>query len=122
MTPQELALVLLQNKRDDLVARLSRVEHDRQRGEQALSADSEERSIECENDEVLDRLAEATTQELAQVRRALDQMDRGRYGICSICEQPITHARLRAMPEATECGPCALQSSAAAKPSSALAT
>jgi len=122
MTIQELALAELMNQQSELLARLARIENDRQHREQALSADSEERAGERENDEVLDRLFETTTQELAQVRRALDQIERGHHGSCTVCRQAISPARLRAVPEATECERCATRAGTTAGSARAVAS
>lgn len=43
---------------------------------------------------------------LEQLRQALERLAAGTYGICTECEQPISPARLRAIPEATTCVPC----------------
>jgi DnaK suppressor protein len=52
-----------------------------------------------------------TTRELLvkRVRRlseALDRLREGAYGICVECEQPLSPARLRAMPEVQTCVGC----------------
>jgi len=43
---------------------------------------------------------------LARVQNALDKIDKGTYGICDICRQPIRRARLEAIPFATLCIEC----------------
>jgi RNA polymerase-binding transcription factor DksA len=43
---------------------------------------------------------------LQLLRAALDRLERGGYGICVECEEPIPHARLRVVPEAATCVPC----------------
>lgn len=40
---------------------------------------------------------------LAQVNAALDRLDRGAYGICERCGQPINPRRLEALPYVTLC-------------------
>ena len=120
MPAQDLAFAYLQNKHDQLLDRLSCIERDQRRSRQLRSANSEQTAIESESDAALERLFKGTAQEFAQVRRALDHMDIGHYGICSICEQPISYARLCAVPEATECGACAPKAAAAAEAADAL--
>lgn len=44
---------------------------------------------------------------LAQVDAALARLDAGRYGSCTTCHQPIQSRRLRALPFAVRCQPCA---------------
>lgn len=46
---------------------------------------------------------------VARVNRlseALDRFDRGEYGVCVECDEPISPARLRAMPEVQTCVRC----------------
>lgn len=45
--------------------------------------------------------------ELAEVEAALSRIQRGEYGICEICENPIREARLQALPWARLCIQCA---------------
>jgi RNA polymerase-binding transcription factor DksA len=40
---------------------------------------------------------------LADVERAIGKLDDGTYGTCEECEQPITEARLEAMPATRYC-------------------
>lgn len=44
--------------------------------------------------------------ELREIDDALERIDRGAYGICLDCGQPIDPARLRALPAATHCLAC----------------
>lgn len=41
-----------------------------------------------------------------KVRLALDRIDRGIYGFCEICEEPISIERLAARPVTTKCIQC----------------
>jgi DnaK suppressor protein len=50
-----------------------------------------------------DRLQET----LAEVARAEEKHSEGTYGICDACGQPVSEARLEAMPWATLCIACA---------------
>lgn len=43
---------------------------------------------------------------LAQNERAVDRIDKGTYGVCESCGQPIGKARLQAFPRATLCVRC----------------
>lgn len=106
LTSSESASAYLGKKRDALTERLQRIESDRRRATQPLSADSEDRAVECENDEVLDRLSSATAAELDQVRHALERLQAGHYGLCERCGAAIGEARLLALPEATRCLSC----------------
>ncbi|MGH9068688.1 MAG: TraR/DksA family transcriptional regulator [Acidimicrobiales bacterium] len=52
-------------------------------------------------------LAVSLRESLAEVERALDKLAEGRYGRCETCGQPISDARLEAMPTARFCINCA---------------
>lgn len=69
--------------------------------------DSQERATEIENDEVLEGLDEIGRTEVRQILRALNRIENGNYGICSNCGQPISAARLAAVPSTDTCVVCA---------------
>jgi RNA polymerase-binding transcription factor DksA len=52
-------------------------------------------------------LAGSLRETLAEVEWALDKLDRGTYGLCEACGQPIAPARLEAMLTARFCIRCA---------------
>jgi DnaK suppressor protein len=45
-------------------------------------------------------------EQLAEVERALDKFEKGTYGLCDNCGQPIESARLEALPHANLCLSC----------------
>lgn len=45
-------------------------------------------------------------QEMAAVEHALDKFDKGTYGLCDNCGQPIPPERLEALPQASLCMNC----------------
>ncbi|HUP57023.1 MAG TPA: TraR/DksA family transcriptional regulator, partial [Bdellovibrionota bacterium] len=51
-------------------------------------------------------LANSHQRELIGIRSALDRMDRGVYGVCENCSEPIALERLRHMPAARLCIDC----------------
>jgi len=51
-------------------------------------------------------LVAALENRLSEIDSALDHAERGEYGICERCGQPIDPERLKIMPEATMCVPC----------------
>jgi RNA polymerase-binding protein DksA len=71
------------------------------------SADSAEQVTERENEDVLRNLKEESRLELQQVRTAIKRIETGEYGICAKCGDPISPARLDALPYATLCIRCA---------------
>ena len=48
-----------------------------------------------------------TAAELEAIAQALARIERGQYGICADCGQPIEAARLALLPQAIRCGSCA---------------
>jgi DnaK suppressor protein len=54
-----------------------------------------------------DRLAADLQESLDDVDDALSRLDRGTYGLCERCGNPISEARLEAMPTARRCLDCA---------------
>jgi len=87
--------------------RLDRVESDRRRERNELSADFEEQATVRENDEVLDHLHDQLMSQSQKLAEAIQQIDQGKYGICQTCGEAIGSARLEALPHATECIDCA---------------
>ena len=71
------------------------------------SADAEDRAIEQEGDEVLERLGESALKEIAAVRAALKRIEAGTYGSCTVCGEPVGEKRLEAVPHAPRCINCA---------------
>jgi len=91
-------------RRRELLERVSAIARDNQL---PTSADSEERAVELENEEVLSALDEEARQTLGLIDGALQRIERGEYGLCQSCGNPIAPARLEAVPYATLCIDCA---------------
>jgi RNA polymerase-binding protein DksA len=70
-------------------------------------ADSQERAQQAENDEVLEGLEVQSRDEIEQIRAALGRIDRGEYGDCLECGDPISAGRLEALPFTAVCIECA---------------
>ena len=64
-------------------------------------------AIATEQAELRSQMASFESRELAQIENALDNIRRGRYGRCEVCDRPISPTRLKALPYATECINCA---------------
>ena len=88
----------------ELEDRLSRLESDLA---EPLSADSEERATQMEDDESLEGQAAVVSNEIASVQRALARIEDGTYGECTKCGADISDGRLEARPEAALCIDCA---------------
>ncbi|MGB0453149.1 MAG: TraR/DksA family transcriptional regulator [Bacteriovoracaceae bacterium] len=93
----------LMSQRDILIERVSKISADKRRQNNPLSADSGERAVEVENDEVIDALSEVERKELAEIDHALGKIQNGVYGICEVSGDSIEEKRLRAVPYARTC-------------------
>jgi len=102
----EIRRMLLQQKQE-LLTRAAKVRADITRSSGPLDKDFAEQVVQMENDAVLAGIGEATKQELAQINRALAQLDQGSYGTCSSCGQPIDSRRMNALPYSDLCISCA---------------
>ncbi len=97
----------LQAQKQELLTRAAKVRADITRSSGPLDKDFAEQVVQMENDAVLAGIGEATAAELAQINRALAQLDQGTYGVCSKCGQAIDARRLQALPYSDRCITCA---------------
>lgn len=93
--------------KQELLTRAAKVRADITRSSGPLEKDFAEQVVQMENDAVLAGISEATAAELAQINRALAQLDQGTYGVCSQCGQPIGERRLQVLPYSDRCIGCA---------------
>ena len=93
--------------REQLLARLQRLDRHLHHRAEPLPADSGERAIELENRELLEGLDDGAVAELQQVEHALARIDTGDYGRCEGCRAAIPVARLELVPFAVRCAACA---------------
>lgn len=100
----EALRALLNEKKEELTARLTRISANLRRG---YEADSKERAQQLEDNEVVDALGNEARAEIAKISAALRRMDAGEFGICTECGMPIKEGRLNAHPYAEECIDCA---------------
>lgn len=81
------------------------------RFEAALDApsnpDAEDRATERSDDEVLEGLGSSGLAELRQINAALERIEKGDYGVCVNCGEPIPEKRLEIIPHAARCARCA---------------
>lgn len=94
-------------QKQELLARAAKVRADITRSSGPLDKDFAEQVVQMENDAVLAGIGEATAAELAQINRALAQLNQGTYGVCSHCGKPIDTRRLQALPYSDRCITCA---------------
>ncbi|WP_299692179.1 TraR/DksA family transcriptional regulator [uncultured Tateyamaria sp.] len=95
---------LITDRLKELDIRLHEVDHEL--GE-PKPADLNEQAIDIEDDEVLESLGAAAQKEVALLTLALKRISDGTYGICATCGEPISNARLEAVPHAPLCKRCA---------------
>src|ERR1035438_5566746 len=72
-----------------------------------LSADSEDRATDLENQDALEGIENSENQEIQQIGAALKRIAEGTYGVCAQCGADIDPKRLKALPNATRCISCA---------------
>ena len=94
----------LEEKRDELQARLERITANVRR---SLDSDSEERAKELADSEVVDALGNEAREELRKISVALERLKTGEYGLCVECGAAIGEKRIEAYPYADECIDCA---------------
>lgn len=97
---------ILEGRKRELFTRLNRIEKDL---DTLKSGDSADRAIERENDEVLEEFGTTGLKELQAIEAALDRIDAGTFGVCAKCGEPISAARLAAVPHAALCEACIAQ-------------
>jgi len=106
MIDQDKVRERLEKRRRELLVRQGRAERDLQG---VADGDSEDREIAVRNSKVLEAIAKAAADEVADIEEALLRLSRGTYGICKHCSQPIAPRRLAAMPEAITCHGCSYE-------------
>ncbi len=105
----------LDNMRERLEAKLAELQthlndlHEEYRGSESF-IETHEKALEF--DEAASDRAEQQLQQtiianevtlLTEVQAALNRIAQGRYGFCTVCEQPIPEKRLEALPWAARC-------------------
>lgn len=91
--------------KDEVTQRITAIDKDIRH--EGMSSDWEEQATERENDEVLESLGTASTEELQMIKAALQRIDSGDYFSCSVCGEDIPPARLELLPFSTRCVSCA---------------
>lgn len=107
MENHQLIKESLLHRRKEIVERLGRVENHLRHTDKPLEADFAEQAIERANDEVLEVLDENMRNEVMQIDHAIELMEKGNYGICQSCQNPIAQKRLEALPYTSICINCA---------------
>lgn len=105
----------LQQRRKAMMARLQELTRRMTQIDAELDVpktrDWEDRAVEAEGDEVLERLGHASEAEVVLIKAALARMDRGEYGLCTTCGEAISKDRLDVLPFTPICRICAVEHS-----------
>jgi DnaK suppressor protein len=99
----------LQTEHKQTLAELQRLRSYMEVGEDRI-IDTGEDSVDAAAD-VYERektlaIIQTLEKKLASIERALRAAEKGSYGICEMCGQPISPARLEVMPQSTTCIKC----------------
>jgi RNA polymerase-binding protein DksA len=94
---------------EELNLRLDRITNNVRHSEQPLEKDFAEQAIQNQNDEVMDYLGNSARTEIEQIKQAIARINSGKYGFCQVCDEPISKARLEALPYSGMCIKCASQ-------------
>lgn len=96
----------LLKKKDELEIRLSSTHKHITHADGPPNPDFAEQAVERQNDEVIYGLNESAKTELIQVKKALERIENGEYGICQECGRQIPLERLKAIPYTGYCVDC----------------
>ncbi len=107
MTDTDSVKVLLEQMREDCLARHERFDAHLKHTSGPLAQDFAEQAIERQNDEVIGNLDEIATATLPRIDAALRRIDEGVYGDCVDCAGAIEQGRLEAIPYTETCVNCA---------------
>ena len=92
---------------EDLNLRLTRITNNVRHSDVPLEKDFAEQATQNENNEVMDYLGNSARTEIDMIKQAITRLDNGQYGICQVCDEPISKKRLQALPYSTMCIKCA---------------
>ncbi len=99
-------LSTLEEKKAELLKRVSALAMDKTRQKGAISADFEDQAQDVENDEVVDSLEGLELDQINQIDQAIQRIGNGKFGICVNCGEAIPESRLKAMPSSPTCIQC----------------
>ena len=104
MTKNDDIAKALNARLSELTSRVAEIDSELRK---PLSADSEDRAIDLENQDALEGIELSEIQQIQQIRAALKRIAEGTYGVCAKCSADIDPKRLNALPYATKCISCA---------------
>ena len=92
---------------EDLNLRLDRITNNVRHSDVPLEKDFAEMATQNINNEVMDYLGNSARTEIEMIKQAIARIDNGQYGICEVCDEPISKERLEAVPSSNMCIKCA---------------
>jgi len=92
---------------EELNLRLDRITNNVRHSDVPLEKDFAEMATQNENNEVMDYLGNSAKTEIAMIKQAIARIDNGQYGMCQVCDEPISKERLEALPYSSMCIRCA---------------
>lgn len=104
MTSTQKRRAILLERLAELDVRLREIEEE---FDTHQSKDWEEMAVEREDEEVLEGLGHQSQEEINRIRSALQRIRAGEYGICTVCGEEISEARLDVLPATPFCKSCA---------------
>jgi RNA polymerase-binding transcription factor DksA len=94
----------LRSRRDELEEKFRKLKKSLRK---AHDKDSEEQAVERAHERVVEGLEESVRVELEQIYDAFSRIEKNTYGICAVCDTPISVKRLEALPYTDRCFDCA---------------
>jgi len=91
-------------RKAELLDRLHRFEDEL---DTVADPDSEERAVQREGDEAMERLGLTGQKEIVAIDAALARFDDGTFGVCVTCGDRISGERLALLPQTPFCKVCA---------------
>lgn len=92
---------------EELDLRLARITNNVRHTDVPLEKDFAEMATQNENNEVMDYLGNSARTEIEMIKQAIAGIDNNQYGICQVCDEPISKERLDALPYSNMCIKCA---------------
>lgn len=93
-------------RREELYQQWASAAEARRYADDGAAADLADMAVHDGEQAAAGQVAEAASDAMAQVERALEKLDEGSYGTCDGCGARIPLRRLRAIPWATRCVAC----------------
>jgi RNA polymerase-binding protein DksA len=94
-------------RRAAIIGRVAQTENMLGELDESTPAEVEEEAQELNQMRLMTRLEERGRAEIHAIDTAIARIERGDYGYCDTCEEPIDVARLEVLPTARQCTTCA---------------